>query len=188
MGQCCVGCTALVRRLLRAVTGRSSWSQPTEGHQHDPHSQEALVTTDLGEEAPMHHNASYEDIGNTDIEFACNVRKTISDSFSRELQLLSQLSGKRAGNSFAHTDGRQQCANPDGLSEIGITDLCTYREMYRGIHARTAVSAMYRVLHTTKMDRQSRCGRNTHSQQEKSRAPADGRTRNIASIYQGRRQ
>ena len=28
------------------------------------HSQEAQVTTDLGEEAPMHHNASYEDIGN----------------------------------------------------------------------------------------------------------------------------
>ena len=36
VGRCCVGCTALVRRLLRAATGRSSWSQPTEGHQHDP--------------------------------------------------------------------------------------------------------------------------------------------------------
>ena len=36
VGQCCVGCAALVRRLLRAVTGRSSWSQPAEGHQHDP--------------------------------------------------------------------------------------------------------------------------------------------------------
>ena len=36
----------------------------------------------------------------------------------------------------------QRDANPDGILEIGKTDLCTYREMYRGIHARTAISAM----------------------------------------------
>ena len=39
----------------------------------------AQLITDLGEKAPVHHNASYEDIGNTDIEFAYNVRKTISE-------------------------------------------------------------------------------------------------------------
>ena len=42
-------------------------------------SEGAQATTDPGEKTPMHRNASYEDIGNTDIEFAYNVRKTISE-------------------------------------------------------------------------------------------------------------
>ena len=101
------------------------------------HSQEAQVTTDLGEEAPMHHNAPHEDIGNTDIEFACNVtrlsrRRLDWPDHSPPRQGHLQQS---SGNSFAHADGRQRCANSDGLSEIGKTDLCTYREMCRGIHA-----------------------------------------------------
>ena len=132
-------------------------------------SEGAQVTTDLGEKAPMHHNASYEDVGNTDIEFAYNVRKTISEGtrLARSFPTAPGHLQQSSGNSFAHADGRQRCANPDGLSEIGKTDLCTYREMYRGIHARTAISAMYRVLQTTKMDRQSRSRRYTHRQQEK---------------------
>ena len=43
------------------------------------YSQNSQVTTDLGEEAPMHHNVSYEDTGNTDIEFVCYVRQIISE-------------------------------------------------------------------------------------------------------------
>ena len=58
-----------------------------------------------------------------------------------------------------------------------------YSEMYRGINARTATSAMYRVLQTTKMDRQSTSGRNTHRQKEKSRTSIDGRTRNVTPFY-----